>query len=238
MMISVIIPAYNEEKYLAATLRSVAQALSTAACPSELIVVDNDSVDATKRIAEDFGAQVFPEKEHNISRVRNTGAKIACGEVLVFVDADTLIPEALVHEIALVMKDEKCFGGAVAVTYEKPARSWIRFYLLGWKLWGKVFKLRQGATQFCRREVFLELTGYDESIYIGEDVEFAWRLAKLARRRQAFTFFIEHLKVKTSARRFDKMNWWKTIWLTNPLLILLAWKRKRLWKDWYEKAVR
>lgn len=237
-MISVIIPAYNEAKYLPETLHEIGKALSVAACPSEIVVVDNESDDETKQIAEDFGAKVFTEKEHNISRVRNTGAKNAGGDVLVFVDADTLIPELLLQEISLAMKDEKCFGGAVSVAYENVARGWVKIYLQGWKFWEAVFNTKQGATQFCRREAFSELGGYNESIYVGEDVEFYWRLSKLARRRQGFVFFIKNLKVKTSARRFDQMSWWKTLLLTNPLFIALAWKRKRFWKDWYEKLVR
>ncbi|MBA2732255.1 MAG: glycosyltransferase [Acidobacteria bacterium] len=237
-MISVIVPAYNEEKCLPETLKRIRQALSVLTCPSEVIVVDNDSEDGTKQIAESFGAKIFPEKEHNISRVRNTGARNSGGDVLVFVDADTMISELLLQEIVAKMNDEKCFGGAVSVAYETSQRRWIKFYLLGWKFWEKVVNAKQGATQFCRRETFTELGGYNESIYLGEDVEFYWRLSKLAKRKQGFLFFIENLKVTTSARRFDKMSWWKTILLTNPLLIRLAWKRKGFWKDWYEKAVR
>ncbi len=237
-MISIIVPAYNEENCLPETLKRINQALSVLTCPSEVIVVDNESEDGTKQIAESFGARVFPEKEHNISRVRNTGARNSGGDVLVFVDADTMISELLLQEIVAKMNDEKCFGGAVSVAYETSQRRWIKFYLLGWKFWEKVVNAKQGATQFCRREAFTEVGGYNESIYLGEDVEFYWRLSKLAKRKQGFLFFIENLKVTTSARRFDKMSWWKTILLTNPLLIRLAWKRKGFWKDWYEKAVR
>lgn len=83
MKISVIIPAYNEEQCLPETLERIGKALSIAACPSEIIVVDNDSQDRTKQIAEAFGAKVFLEKEHNISKVRNTGVENATGDVLI-----------------------------------------------------------------------------------------------------------------------------------------------------------
>ena len=237
-MISIIIPAYNEERYLPETLERIGQALSVVDCPSEIIVVDNGSEDKTKYIAESFGAKTCSESEHNISKVRNTGAKNSVGNVLIFVDADTLVPPSLFRSIITAMEDGKCFGGAVSVIYGDFQRRWVKFYLLGWRAWEAVFHTRQGATQFCRREVFSELGGYDESIYMGEDVEFHWRLAKLAKVKQGFVSFIENPKVTTSTRRFDKMSWWKTILLTNPLLIRLAWKRKGFWKDWYEKAVR
>lgn len=238
MKVSVIIPAYNEEQFLPETLGRIGEALSIVECPSEVIVVDNDSQDHTRRVAEEFGAKVFPEAEHNISKVRNTGAANSSGDVLIFVDADTLVPETLFKKIAAVMEDERCLGGAVAVEYGDLERKWMRFYLAGWRFWGRVFNMKQGAAQFCRRPVFAELGGYDRTIFMGEDVEFYWRLSKLSKRRQAYLYFVEEPRVVTSARRYDKMSLWKTLLLTHPVFIRLNWRRKSFWKDWYEKAVR
>ena len=238
MKLSVIIPAYNEERCLPETLERIGQALSLAACHSEIIVVDNDSRDKTKQVAEAFGAKVFPEKEHNISKVRNAGAENSDGDILIFIDADTLVPDALFQKIAAVMEDEKCFGGAVAVEYEGFARKWVKFYLSGWKFWGTVFNMKQGAAQFCRKSAFGELKGYDQTIFMGEDVEFYWRLSKFAGRNNGYLYFIERLKVITSTRRYDKMSLWKTLLLTHPVFIRLTWRKKSFWKDWYEKAVR
>lgn len=237
-MISVVVPAYNEERYLPETLKRIGQALAVAGRPSEVVVVDNGSEDETRHLAESFGAKVCSEAEHNISRVRNTGAKNSVGDVLIFVDADTLVPAPLFREIVRVMEDGKCFGGAVSVAYGDFQRRWVKFYLLGWRAWEAVFHTRQGATQFCRRAAFSEIGGYDENIYMGEDIEFHWRLAKFAKAKRGFVSFIKTPKVTTSTRRFDKMSWGKTILLTNPLFIALTWKRRRFWKDWYEKAVR
>jgi glycosyltransferase involved in cell wall biosynthesis len=178
MKLSVIVPAYNEEQYLPATLASIGKALSIAACPAEIIVVDNDSQDKTKQIAEAFGAKVMLENEHNIAKVRNTGAKHSQGDVLIFIDADTLVPATLFQKIAAAMEDKNCLGGAVAVEYEVFARKWMKFYLWGWKFWGRVFNMTQGAAQFCRKWAFEGLAGYDQAIFMGEDVEFYWRLAK------------------------------------------------------------
>lgn len=238
MKVSVIIPAYNEEQCLPETLERVGKALSIAGCSSEIIVVDNDSRDGTKRVAEVFGAKVFSEKEHNISKVRNTGAENSAGDVLIFIDADTLVPDTLFQKIAAGLEDEKCLGGAVAVEYEDFERKWMKYYLLGWKFWGAVFNMRQGAAQFCRKSVFEEVGGYDPTIYMGEDVEFYWRLSRFARRDKGYLYFVEHPRVTTSARRFDKMGLWKTFLLTHPIFIRLTWRRKSFWKDWYERAVR
>lgn len=238
MKLSIVIPAFNEEKCLPATLKKVSEALAEIDCDSEVIVVNNQSVDKTGEIAKNFGAIVVFEIEHNIGKVRNTGAKTAEGDLLVFVDADTQVPQKLFQKIVETMADEKCFGGAVAVEYENFERKWMRFYLLGWQFWSAVFDMKQGAAQFCRKDAFFKLGGYDESFYMGEDVEFYWRLSKLAKQNGGYLNFIENPKVITSSRRFDKMNVWKTLVLTNPLFFLFTTKKKSFWRDWYDKPIR
>jgi glycosyltransferase involved in cell wall biosynthesis len=237
MKLSVIIPAYNEENFLPETLRAVVAAVANLPC--EIIVVDNKSSDKTAQIAKDFGAKVVSESERNIAKVRNTGAENACGDVLIFIDADTIVPPTLFLKIADVMKDEKCFGGAVSVEYEEFKRKWMNLYMPGWKFWSTVFNMKQGATQFCRNTVFERLNGYDTGIYVGEDIEFYWRLTKFAKQNGGHAFFIKQPKVKTSSRRLDRISFWKTFILMNPIYIMLNWRRKKsLWKEWYEKTIR
>lgn len=238
MKVSLVIPAYNEEQALPETLERIGHALAAAACSSEVVVVDNNSQDKTKQVAENFGANVFLENEHNIGKVRNAGARNSSGDVLIFIDADTLVPETLFQKITAAMEDEKCFGGAVAVEYEDFKRRWMKYYILGWKFWGRFFNMAQGAAQFCRKDAFEELKGYDQTIYMGEDIEFYWRLSEYAKRNNGYLHFVEHPKVKTSARRFDKMSLGKIFLLTHPIFIRLTWRKKSYWKDWYEKAVR
>lgn len=238
MKLSIIIPAYNEQICLPKTLAAIDSALEKIHFPNEIIVVDNESTDKTAQIARGFGDAVVSETEHNIAKVRNSGANFATGDVLIFIDADTLVPETLFQKIADRMKDENCFGGAVAVDYGEFKRKWMRFYLRGWQFWGTLFNMKQGAAQFCRKSVFEELKGYDATIYMGEDVIFYWRLSKFARRKNATLFYIETPKVTTSPRRFDEMNLWKTFLLTHPLFILLAKKKEKFWRDWYEKLTR
>jgi glycosyltransferase involved in cell wall biosynthesis len=238
MRISVVIPAYNEEKYLPATLVSLAESL-TQIPNTKIIVVDNESSDATRESASAFGARVITESEHNIGAVRNAGARAAVGELLFFLDADTLVSPGLFEKVIDVMSDEKCVGGSVAVEYMPgEKRRWIHYYLLLCLAVGKAVRMRQGAAQFCRKDVFEELSGYDETIYVGEDVEFQWRLEKLARDRSGNTAFIEEPKVRTSSRRFDKMGFWRTVVITHPITVFCGWRKRSIWKDWYEHAVR
>ena len=107
-----------------------------------------------------------------------------------------------------------------------------------WKFWGPIFNMKQGAAQFCRKTVFEEIGGYDETIYLGEDIDIYWRLTKYARQNDGFLSFIEDPKVITSPRRFDKMSLWNTMVLTHPVYILLNWKRSKPWRQWYDGSVR
>ena len=235
---SVIIPAYNEEKYLSATLDQIGASSKTFDFDCEIIVVDNESTDKTAQIAKDFDVKIISETVHNISRVRNTGAKKSTGEVLIFIDADTLVPETVFQKIADAMRDEKCFGGAVAVQYGEFERKWMKYYIFAWKFWEKFFNMKQGAAQFCCKEIFEKLSGYDETIFVGEDVEFYWRLTKFAKQNGGYLFFVEQPKVKTSPRRLDKIPVLKTFVLMNPIYIRLLWRKKSFWKAWYEETVR
>jgi hypothetical protein len=98
--------------------------------------------------------------------------------------------------------------------------------------------MKQGAAQFCRKTIFEKLNGYDEGIFVGEDIEFYWRLTKFARQNGGYSLFIKQPKVKTSARRLDNIPFLKTFVLMNPIYICLNWRKKSFWKYWYEKTIR
>ena len=87
MFISVVIPAFDEEAYLCATLESVGRAAAALSglegVSAEVLVVDNDSSDATAEVARALGATVLREALRNVAAVRNTGARRARGDVLV-----------------------------------------------------------------------------------------------------------------------------------------------------------
>ena len=90
-MISIVIPAYNEEALLAATLNAVRASADAIGVPYEVIVVDDGSTDRTAEIARAHGARVVAVHLRQIGAARNAGAKVAAGDLLVFVDADTLV---------------------------------------------------------------------------------------------------------------------------------------------------
>ncbi|HYJ89335.1 MAG TPA: glycosyltransferase, partial [Pyrinomonadaceae bacterium] len=234
--ISVIVPAYNEEKYLGETLKSIHRAVrflqKKDAVTTEVIVVDNESIDSTAAIASSFGASVIKESQHNVAAVRNSGANFAKGNVLVFVDADTIVPEELLWRIHEILVSPTCFGGAVDTDY-RPAKTSVKTYLQLWRILGKLAGVAQGATQFCRSEVYASLHGYDESIYMGEDVDFFWRMKRFAKRNKGHACFIEDIHVVPSTRRFDQWSLWRTLISTNPFYVLAFRRRSKSWRGWY-----
>jgi glycosyltransferase involved in cell wall biosynthesis len=239
--ISVIIPAFNEESYLPATLQAVESSAlflqSRDGVNTELIVVDNNSADATAKVARSLGARVVTESEHNIARVRNRGAAIAQGKVLVFLDADTHIPRELLQCIHQVFAAPGCVGGAVDTEY-RPRRRSIRVYLGLWRLLGRAAGMAQGATQFCLRDTFTAVSGYDESLFMGEDVDFYARMRRHARRAGGSVRLIDALKVIPSCRRFDQWALWRTLIWTNPLVIALLRRARSMWREWYDTPPR
>jgi glycosyltransferase involved in cell wall biosynthesis len=240
-LISVVVPAFNEEDYLGATLASLNQAKTflggEESLTAEIIVVDNDSNDSTANIARTVGATVARETQHNVAKVRNTGAKLSHGDVLVFVDADTIVPEKLLTRIVEAMSDDTCFGGAVDTDY-RPLKPTVQAYLQCWRIIGKLAGMAQGATQFCRKDVFFSLKGYDEALFMGEDVDLYWRLKRFAKRQNGSVIFIDDIRVAPSTRRFDQWRLWRTLTWTNPLFILMFRRSATWWRGWYKTVPR
>ena len=241
MKFTIIVPAFNEEAYLTATLDSIQAAAAHLRARSEadtdVIVVDNNSVDGTAAVARGTGATVVHEPAQGVARARNTGARHADGDILVFVDADVIVPLKLLDALHASMDDPACVGGAVDVDY-RPRRLSMRLYLRVWRLLARLTGMAQGATQFCRRSVFEQVGGYDEGAWIGEDVDFYWSLKRLAKRSNRTVRFIRNMQVRPSSRRFDKWPIWKILIWTNPLFIAMFRRRKRVWSGWYSRAVR
>jgi glycosyltransferase involved in cell wall biosynthesis len=239
--ISVIIPAFNEADYIPETLQRLAAAerifgpvVDTGV---QIIVVDNGSTDRTPELAQSAGATVVHEAEHNIARVRNTGAANALHDILIFLDADTLIPPELLAMIARLMMNPTCAGGAVDCLHQ-ARNPLITAYLRFWRVIGLIGRVGQGACQFCRKSVFQQLGGYDEKWYMGEDVDFFWRLKRFARKRGLRISYIREPKVIPSPRRWNRWPLWRTFLWTNPLVTVVFCRLRSAWAGWYKEPPR
>lgn len=236
---AIIIPAYNEEAYLPATLAAARVAMNQVSAdfgPGELIVVDNNSRDRTAAVAREHGADRVVFEPHNqIARARNAGAENTEAHWLVFVDADTTLHgETLAKALAALATGMVAAGGArVAMDREvTPMVGWIV------RMWDRVsttFAYAAGSFFFTRRDAFEAGGGFDETVYAGEEVWLARRIKAWAKKR-GLAFLVLSESVTTSAR---KDEWFSTKEFLTQLAVifLIPWatRRRRLCAMWYKR---
>jgi glycosyltransferase involved in cell wall biosynthesis len=122
MKISIVVPAFNEQKLIGATLQSIqdaAKSFVSRGWETEIIVCDNNSTDCTSEIARAAGATVVFEPVNQIARARNKGASIATGEWLIFVDADSHPTAELFADVAEQFASGNCLGGGCVIRMDE-----------------------------------------------------------------------------------------------------------------------
>jgi len=192
--ISFIVPAYNEERVLGRTLAAITQVSRALAEPIEVIVVDDASTDRTAEIARAHAARVVPVRHRQIAATRNAGARAAKGEWLVFVDADTIVSEALV-QAAIAALRAGAVGGGCAVRFDDPLPRYARPLLAIALPVYRALRLAAGCFVFCTREAFATVGGFDETLFAAEEAALSIAL----RRRGRFVILRE--SVTTSGRK-------------------------------------
>jgi glycosyltransferase involved in cell wall biosynthesis len=195
--LSVVVPAFNEERLLPATLANLRQVLPQT---SELIVCDNNSTDATAEIARAAGALVVFEPANQISRSRNRGAAAASGDWLLFVDADSLPSRSLLGETLEAIHSGSCIAGGATVEFATRDLH-VRFWLVLWNSWSRLMKRAAGSFVFCEAAAFRELGGFSEDLYAGEELDLFRRLKRLARRRGKRIVILHRHPLLTSDRK-------------------------------------
>ena len=205
MLISVVIPAFNEAATISQTIAHIKQALLDNQTPSfawEIIVCDNNSTDDTTLLSQKAGAVVVAEPERQIARARNTGANRASGAWLLFIDADSYPLPALLSEVLGVIRSEKYVGcGTTVEVVDGTLFNKLRMERLNPVF--RLLKLCGGAFLLCRRDAFEAIGGFSMSLYAYEEIDFVIRLKKYARSiHQDFVILHEH-PVITSGRKGD-----------------------------------
>jgi glycosyltransferase involved in cell wall biosynthesis len=180
LMISFIVPAYNEERELSFTLAAIRAAAAGAAQPFEIVVVNDASTDATPEIAEQGGARVVSIHRRQIAAARNAGARGAQGEYLFFVDADTRINHKHITKAIAVLEADYA-GGSARVLMDGFVPLWGRVFLRAFSVFYFGLNLGAGAFLFTTRRNFEAIGGFDEQHFAGEEVYFSLALRKLGR---------------------------------------------------------
>ncbi|MEO1007463.1 MAG: glycosyltransferase [Planctomycetota bacterium] len=195
--VSFVVPAYNEELLLPRTLaalRDASAVLGGAGHDAEIIVADDASEDRTAEIAEASGATVVRVRNRQIAATRNAGAARATGDILVFVDADSIVPPDAA--VAAVGALEAGYAyGACPIRFDGRVSRTVRVLLWLMMLGYRVLGLSSGAFLFCTREAFDAAGGFDERYYAAEETILARRLRRIGRYA-----WIRH-PVTTSARK-------------------------------------
>ncbi|MAG22328.1 MAG: hypothetical protein CL943_03425 [Candidatus Diapherotrites archaeon] len=206
MLLSIVIGALNEEKYIAKTLETAfAQKTSHKV---EVIVGDGYSEDKTIQIAKKLGAKVVQEKNRSAAWERQAGSRIAKGEVICFTDADADIPDSWVQNIAEEFEKDKKLAllyGPVYLSDEGSIKKSINKYLMYYYLVVlSTFGMHNpiGSNIAVRRTAFEKIGGFNTNLVTAEDLDLAKRIGKVGKLK-----FSKKVFVDVSARRIKKWGY-------------------------------
>jgi len=230
MKLSVIIPAYNEEKYIDATIRQFA----ALAIPHEVIVGDGRSTDRTQEIAHAAGAIVAetPDGIRSPARQRNVGAGVAQGEFLLFIDSTVLLPEINVF----LQRALAHFEDPAVVGLALPQRIYPEFetrtdaiMLTITNCINGLQRLGSGKFMLMRRASFVAIGGFRENLVTREDGDFFLRLKKIG-----MVIFDPSLTILYSGRREHAWGWPKLLFIWTRDVAAVTLFDRSMSKEWID----
>ena len=223
MKLSFIIPAWNEEVLIGATIESIRCA--AAAYDYEIIVADDASDDKTAQIASALDAIVVACNNRQIGATRNDGAAVSSGDILIFVDADTLVTEVVVRETIEAIQDGAIAGGSFP-TFDEEIPLTAKILVPCLRIAFSIVGVAAGAYLFCTKDAFEKAGRFNTKYFAAEEVHLSHQLRKQG------TFKTIHARVITSGRKFKTNS--NISMLTTLLLVTIPGvrnikKRKDLW---------
>ncbi len=244
-LISVVVPVYMEEKILEQTLSVYTRDLRRK-YNVELIVSDGGSTDRTIEIAEKFADRIIihkDERRQTIAEGRNKGAEIANGDILVFINGDTVPanPDYFfdfisgLKESKSKYKNYSAFACTVSVAPSEKLFKDTLFYTVHnfyVRILNKIgMGMGRGECQIVMSEVFKEVGGYNSLLTAGEDFDFFRRISKVGK-----ISFVKDIVVLESPRRFRKFGYIRIVssWVINSLSVMFL--NRSVSKEW--EAVR
>ena len=203
-VISVIIPAHNEERYLERTLNALAR---QTYLHRETIVVANGCTDLTEQVAARRCNRLVVLSQKSLGVSRNLGARLARGDLLLFLDADTTLEPMALKTIArnFTKKD------AVGTLKGRPdADNWQYRLIYACKNFTHSSSLHAGSSGVivCWRKLFMEIGGFDEGLEVRENSDLIYRLKRFGRYK-----YLGEVAATTSMRRYHQRGFTQMIWL-------------------------
>ncbi len=204
--ISVVIPAYNEQADIAHVIGDLKK--QNYKGKFEIIVCDNGSTDKTAEIAKNLGAKVVTESQKGVTFARQTGFGAARSEIIASTDADSRLP---VNWLTTLASEFQKKPQTVAVSgmfdfYDGSVVLRALTYLFNFPMFC-IFSWYSGANMAVRREAYDKVGGFDVAVPISEDSDLAVRLRDVGK-----VVRLANFKVKTSARRFNKLGLVGGLW--------------------------
>lgn len=201
--ISIVIPTYNEEKHLPRLLKSLKE---QTVQPSEIIVSDAYSRDKTATIVKKYGYTLALSKKKSPASQRNYGAKLAKNDLLLFLDADVILPPTFIEETLVELKHRhldiaSCFVEPLSARRRDVVlHSLVNMYFV---LTQRFFLHAPGSCIFVSKAIHKQISGFDESLFLGEDHDYVQR----ARRLGKFSY-LRGQKIPVSVRRLEREGRW------------------------------
>ena len=223
MKLSFVIPAWNEEKLIGKTIESIQ--LSVRKYDFEIIVADDASDDRTPEIARELGATVASCNNRQIGPTRNDGAKVATGDIFIFVDADTIVSEAVVRETVEAIENGAVAGGSFP-TFEGKIPLLAKLLTPSLQITFRILRIAAGAYMFCTTESFEKAGRFDPKFFAAEEVHLSNKLHKYGKYKTIKS------RVVTSGRKFQTHSAFEiltTLFLVSIPGIRNIKKRKNLW---------
>jgi glycosyltransferase involved in cell wall biosynthesis len=218
--ISVVVPAHNEERWIGRGLDAIAAAQRVWGHEVETVVVANRCTDQTAELAEAAGAIVVESPARNIAAVRNAGVGVATGECVVTIDADCRMAANGLRDMVRLLDTGRFVGGGTAVVPERSSAG-IRATIALVEV--VMFVTRLGGGMFwCLRRDFDAVGGFDESLLIAEDLDFARRLRAHGRRTGRRFTTLRSAPIVVSTRKFDRYGDWHMFAMATQLRAIRA----------------
>ena len=230
--ISLIIPAYNEEKYIGNCLDYVLR--NTKGKLFEIIVVDNKSTDNTAKIAISYpGVRVVSEENKGLVRARQRGFMESRGDILAYIDADTQMPDFWFYKILEGFSEGSvvCVSGPYVYYDISKFQQFlvkIYWYILAMPVYYIVGYMVVGGNFAIRRKTVEKMGGFDTTIeFYGEDTNIARRASKEGKVK-----FNPSMFMYTSGRRLSGQGIWKTAYIYISNFLSEAFLHKPLTKEY------
>lgn len=235
---SIIIPTLNEERLLPKLLTQLNDESLRKNFDYEIIVSDGGSLDNTVVIASDLADKIITHKKEskqNISEGRNSGAKIANGKILIFLNGDIEIkdPHEFFNFIESRFMNSKYLAMTCSVVVFPEERKFIdsvfltfyNYYFHSLNIIG--LGMGRGECHIIKKDIFWNENGYNEKLAAGEDYELYKRI-----RQKGKILFAQKLFIFESPRRYRKLGHFRILftWLINSIFVTL--KNRSMSKEW------